>query len=154
MPAIPKREDELAQPRSRQRKDARGIATKRGTMRDVVVPEPHPEWHPIAANLYRAALASGQADFYQSSDVMMLYTLCEDLSQYKQSGRRSSQMLAAIMGGLSSLMLTEGDRRKVRIELHEAERPEQTTGAKVIGLYEVSLAKPPARRGARTPPSD
>lgn len=79
------------------------------------------EWHPIAVRLYNSAKKSGQSAFYEASDWAMLYSLCDDLSYYKSQAKRSGQMLASVMSGLSSLLLTEGDRRRVQIELEQPE---------------------------------
>lgn len=87
---------------------------------DVPIPEADPDWHPIASDLYRSLAASGQARFYEPSDWMFAYSLMDDLSSYKKQTRRSSQMLATILSGLSSLLVTEGDRRRVQIELSRA----------------------------------
>lgn len=83
------------------------------------VPAADREWHPIAKRLWNAAKRSGQSRFYEPSDWLMLFSLCDDLSYYKTRNVRSGQMLQAIMSGLTSLLLTEGDRRRVRIELDD-----------------------------------
>lgn len=93
-------------------------ASKGGGFR---VPAAGREWHPIAKRLWNAAKKSGQSRFYEPSDWMVLYSLCEDLSDYKQQSRRSAQMLASIMSGLTGLLLTEGERRRVQIELDDVE---------------------------------
>ncbi|WP_444875864.1 phage terminase small subunit [Streptomyces achromogenes] len=47
--------------------------------------------------------------------------MCEDLSYCKKSGKRSGQMLQTIYSAFERLLVAEGDRRRVRIELHEPE---------------------------------
>jgi hypothetical protein len=88
----------------------------------VRIPDPDPDWHPIAIEMYRSLGQSGQARFYEPSDWMFAYSLMDDLSSYKKQTRRSSNMLAAILSGLSSLLVTEGDRRRVQVELSRPER--------------------------------
>jgi len=127
---VPERESNLARPRSRKGSDEQ--ETKRGEMRPVRVPRADPDWHPIAKQLYDSLKKSGQADFYQQSDWAYAYSLCDDLSHYKKSKSRSSMMLAALMSAMSNLLVTEGDRRRVRIELQEPE-PE-TTPASVLAI--------------------
>lgn len=83
------------------------------------------EWHPIAKRLWNSAKQSGQSRFYEPSDWAMLYSLCDDLSYYKAQGKRSGQMLASIMSALGSLLLTEGDRRRVQVELEQPEESEE-----------------------------
>lgn len=131
MPIIPKPEAELKRPRKR--KGANQQATLVGERREIFMDwEADPEWHDIAQRIFNAAKSSGQADFYQDSDWAMLYSLCEDISYYKtpkiwtdkdtgeeRTQNRSGQMLQAILSNLASLLLTEGERRKVRMELQE-----------------------------------
>ncbi|WP_394615893.1 hypothetical protein JNUCC0626_40185 [Lentzea sp. JNUCC 0626] len=129
---VPEREDNLARPRERKGKDVQAVS--RGELRSVTVPHPDPEWHPIALRLYKALKTSGQADFYQNSDWAFAYSLCEDLSYYKRApgGKRSGQMLQTIYSAFERLLVTEGDRRRVRIELHEPE--DETTPASVTAI--------------------
>jgi len=147
MPVIPRREEELARPRSRKGKDQQPV--KRGVMRTAMVPEPDENWHPVATRLYLSALDSGQRDFYQSSDIALLWSLCDDLSDFKKAGRRSAQMAAVIYTALSKLLLTEGDRRIARIELTEP-TPEGPS-AEVVAIASIQdRLSQPARRSART----
>lgn len=131
MPRIPKREEELARPRERRGGD-RPPVTK-GVMKPLNVEQfvPDEDWHPIARMVWDGALSSGQADYYQNSDLAILYSICDDLSLYKKSGRRSSMMFSALMASMNVLLLTEGDRRKVRIEL--GEEPEKKAELHVLG---------------------
>lgn len=127
---IPNRESDLARPRSRKGSDEQ--ETKKGQMRPVRIPRADPDWHPIAKQLYDSLKKSGQADFYQQSDWALAFALCDDLSHYKKSGKRSAQMAQTLYSALGNLLVTEGDRRRVRIELHEPE--EETTSASVLAI--------------------
>lgn len=142
---IPKPESALARPRSR--KGSGEQATIHGLRRERTVTKdlkPDPEWGEIATLIFNSALASGQEDFYQDSDVALLYSLCEDINDYKNPGEgfnaktgetytkgRNGQKLTAILSGLTTLLLAEGDRRRVRLEL-QAE-PEKKADLRVIG---------------------
>ncbi|MER6231750.1 hypothetical protein ABT169_21745 [Streptomyces sp. NPDC001616] len=99
-------------------------------MKAVKVPNADSGWHPIARRLWDSLKTSGQADFYQNSDWAFAYSLCEDLSYYKKSGKRSGQMLQTIYSAFERLLVAEGDRRRVRIELTEPV-PEQDSAAVV-----------------------
>jgi hypothetical protein len=132
---IPNREQDLARPRSRKGKEI--VPVTKGELRPVVVPRADPNWHPIAKMLYKSLSTSGQADFYQNSDWALAYSICEDLSEYKKPNvdrngveytKRSGQMLQTIYSAMERLLVAEGDRRRVRIELHEKE-PEGTPAA-------------------------
>lgn len=88
---------------------------------------PADNWHPNARKLWDATLSSGQTDYYQNSDLMVLYMLCDEWSEYLKGVyvtkdgevRRKVNpiMLQTLNSILASLMLTEGDRRRARLEL-------------------------------------
>jgi hypothetical protein len=84
---------------------------------EVHIPVPDPLWHPIARQLWDSLSSSGQSKFYESSDWAMAFSLMDDLSYYKSANKRSGQMLASILSAMSTLLVTEGDRRRVGIEL-------------------------------------
>ena len=112
----------------------------RGELRPVTdVPAPDESWHPIAQDFYLSLASSGQADFYQDSDWMYAYAVCDDLSYYKKSGQRSAMMLTAIMSALSNLLVTEGDRRRVRIELTAPEPEGDDAAVLTLASYKESL---------------
>lgn len=135
MPAVRKREEELARPRERKGGDVQPVT--HGDLKPVTWDKPaDPQWHEIARDIYESARTSGQADYYQDSDWAVLYWLCSEISYHitpqtwidKDTGEertkaRSGQYLASIMSSLNSLILTEGERRKVRIELQKASAP-------------------------------
>ncbi|AKY03613.1 hypothetical protein SEA_IZZY_6 [Streptomyces phage Izzy] len=127
---VPNRESDLARPRSRKGGDVQEVT--KGVMRPVKIPNADRDWHPIAKRLWDSLKTSGQADYYQNSDWAFAWSLCEDLSYYKKSGKRSGQMLQTIYSAFERLLVAEGDRRRVRIELHEPE-PE-TTPASVLAI--------------------
>jgi len=84
---------------------------------DVGQPDAPDDWHPIAKRLWESMGESGQSRFYEPSDWAVAFSLMDDLSYYKNGAKRSGQMLQTIMSSLSSLLLTEGDRRRLQIEL-------------------------------------
>nr|DAE91142.1 MAG TPA: hypothetical protein [Caudoviricetes sp.] len=87
-------------------------------------PEPDPGWHPIAAKLWESVKQSTFTRYYEPSDWIVLYSACDDLSNYKKQERRSPTMLAAVNTMLTSLLLTEGDRRRVQIEINRIDESE------------------------------
>jgi hypothetical protein len=124
---VPNRSDDLARPRSRKGGDQQPVT--QGVLRPVTIPDPDPDWHPIARMLWDSLAESGQCDFYQQSDWAFAYSLCEDLTRYKEPlvskdgefyFKRSGQMLQTIYSAMERLLVTEGDRRRVRLELTEA----------------------------------
>ncbi|MFY1688168.1 hypothetical protein [Plantactinospora sp. WMMB782] len=133
---VPNRSDDLARPRERKGGDTQPVT--KGKARPIFWPEPDPDWHPIALMLWESCQISGQADFYQQSDIALLYSLCEDLSHYKTStyvdkdgvertAKRSGQMLQTIYSSFERLLIAEGDRRRVRLELDEEEQGEDAS---------------------------
>ncbi len=127
---VPNRSDDLARPRARKGRDV--VPVTKGVARTTTVPEPDAGWHPIARQLWDALAASGQADFYQQSDWAFAFSLCDDLSHYKNSTKRSGQMLQTIYSAMERLLVAEGDRRRVRIELHEPD--DDSTPASVVAI--------------------
>lgn len=139
---IPAREEELARPRSRNGREDNEVT--KGLARATFVPDADPDWHPIAHMLWEGLMESGQSDYYQQSDWAFAYSLMEDLTRYKEpltnreTGelyfKRSGQMLQTIYSAMERLLVTEGDRRRARIELQQPE-PENDPAA-VIALAE------------------
>lgn len=83
---------------------------------------PNPDWHYIARMIWDAALSSpGVLKYYQPTDLAVLYNTCENLSIYRNQaqtyGKIPAAALASISDSMSSLLLTEGDRRRAQIEL-------------------------------------
>ncbi|GGK13145.1 hypothetical protein GCM10010124_02120 [Pilimelia terevasa] len=137
---IPNRDDDLARPRHRNGREQ--APATRGELRPVTVPDPDPDWHPIACRLYEALRTSGQADFYQDSDWAFAFSVCDDLSHYKRATKRSGQMLQSIYSAMERLLVTEGDRRRVRIELHAPESDEKPASVLAIADYRRDLGLP------------
>jgi hypothetical protein len=128
---VPNRSDDLSRPRERKGSDI--VPVTKGVARPSTIPDSDPDWHPIAQQLWTALAASGQADFYQQSDWALAFSICEDLSHFKNSTKRSGQMLQTIYSAMERLLVAEGDRRRVRIELHEPE-DEDATPAAVVAI--------------------
>lgn len=82
------------------------------------LPEPDPLWHPIASGWYLSLRRSGQAVFYEPSDWAMARYAAELMSRALASDRApNGQLVAALNSVMGSLLTTEGDRRRARIEL-------------------------------------
>lgn len=108
-----------------------------------VDPEPPPadeEWHPIARAWYESLAASGQSHFYEPSDwataVLMAESMSRDLNPQVVGITDSGQVvteriplkgasLSSYLKAMSVLLVTEGDRRRARLELT---RPQAATG--------------------------
>lgn len=104
-------------------------------------PEPDSEWHPIALAWFRSLAESGQSAFYEPSDWATAVFVAEAMSRelepqglvYKGeiTGYHTmvvkASMLSALMSAMSSLMVTEGDRRRMRLELQRP-KPGESEG--------------------------
>jgi hypothetical protein len=82
------------------------------------LPEPEDSWHEIAVDWYLSLRESGQAAFYQPSDWATARYAAELMSRLLKSDRSpNGQLVAALNSVMSTLLTTEGDRRRARIEL-------------------------------------
>ncbi|MFJ5785334.1 phage terminase small subunit [Streptomyces hydrogenans] len=82
------------------------------------LPEPDSNWHEIAVDWYLSLRDSGQAVFYQASDWATARYAAELMSRLLNSDRApNGQLVAALNSVMGSLLTTEGDRRRARIEL-------------------------------------
>lgn len=78
-------------------------------------------WHYLCIELWDAMKESAQARYYEPSDWQFAKIQLHLLSQQLQAGRASAQMVATINTALTNLLLTEGDRRRVRLEIQRQE---------------------------------
>lgn len=89
---------------------------------------PDPEWHMDADNLWRAVRRSdGLIAFYEPSDWAVLRFLCVEWDAYRKAGSGSGQMHATLTSLMADLMLTEGTRRVLNLELATAKAIATTT---------------------------
>ncbi|GAA2598540.1 MULTISPECIES: hypothetical protein [Streptomyces] len=57
------------------------------------------------------------------------------MSHYKKSGKRSGQMRQTIYSAFERLLVAEGDRRRVHIELNEPEDEQDSAAVLAIADY-------------------
>ncbi|WP_243727114.1 hypothetical protein [Actinocrispum wychmicini] len=88
--------------------------------------------HPLIVDFYSSLKDSAQAQFYEPSDWQFARFTLHFANKLIQSARPSSQMLAAVNAALTELLVSEGARRRVRLEIER----EQTT-ATVIDVAEM-----------------
>jgi hypothetical protein len=105
------------------------------------LPEPDPLWHPIATDWYLSLRESGQAAFYQPSDWSMARYAAELMSRGLSSDRApNGQYVAALNSVMASLLTTEGDRRRARLELERKPAVAQTPASvTAIADYRASI---------------
>lgn len=79
MGVIPKRTDDLVDQRP-----SRVDRVSSGRWVEPEVPEPVKGWHKTALKVWKSFHSSGQVDFWQSTDWAIAFSVCEDLSNFKQ----------------------------------------------------------------------
>ena len=128
---------------------------------EVEVPTADEKWHPIARQLYDAQQKSGQALYMEPSDWSMLYLLCESISRdlnpqfvgLTEEGESvfeaiplKGASLNAYLKGLGELLVAEGGRRKLRLELERKNRIDEAAAGD--NVYDISKNRADAFKGA------
>lgn len=97
------------------------------------------ETHPLIPEMYESIKQSASVKYYEPTDWqfarLALYTLNQELIAAQHNGKPVGAMkLTAINQMLSALLLTEGDRRRARLEIERA--PAETSG-KVLDVTDM-----------------
>lgn len=132
MPGPPPKRDE-----ERRRRNKPDVPTEKVNLDETLAgeverPVADEGWHDVAKMMYAAAARSGQAIWYEPTDWAAIYLFCESLSRdleeqvvgITESGDvvraeipLKGASLSAYLKLMGQLMLTEGERRKLRVEL-------------------------------------
>lgn len=120
--------------RSNQRHGHRTAAEQARTVtapaaRRVRVPAADRDWHPLAAQLYRSLRTSGQSVFFEPSDWAAAKLAAEVTSRMLKAEKLSAMLLAAVDAMWARLLVTEADRRRLRIELEKPKADEDAVAA-------------------------
>jgi hypothetical protein len=141
--------------------------------RDVVLPVADPDWEPLTHSYWESFQSSGQAMFYEPSDWMTAYMLMEVLDrwlkpqdvrtgEYRPGAQEGGEVeytftpkivpipgnvLSSILKGLTSLMATEGDRRRLKMELERKAAMEAAAGGDAT-VTDIVKRREDAFRGA------
>jgi hypothetical protein len=111
MPPIPKRSDQR-----RRRNLDQSVPDKVTVTGPAVKPPPiRREIHPLARRWYKSLAQSGQSRFYEASDWALALVVAEAINDYMAEAKAAK--FAGILAGSSLLLTTEGDRRRMRLEL-------------------------------------
>jgi hypothetical protein len=125
---VPKRSEERT--RRNKPENEGGVPLSKGERVPYKVPPVDSSWHPRAKQWYRSLSRSGMREYYELSDYEMARLLCDALTEYYK--RPTAMMLATILQGMTSLGVTEGERRRMRIELEQPKELE--TSASIVAL--------------------
>jgi hypothetical protein len=140
---VPKRADRRLGHRSKA--DAAAVSHSPAG-RNVVVPEPDKNWHPMARDWFVSLRESGQHAWYESSDWATAVVWAEVLSRQLASEKPSAVMVQAWASAAGELLSTEGARRRVRLELDRtptSDADQEAADAAVNVLY-AQFGEPPA----------
>lgn len=118
---IPKRSDQ----RRRENKPEIPVVTAAAS-RVPKIPAASRNWHPLARDMYNSLKDSGQRVFFEASDWQTARLAAEATSRMLEAERFSAMLLSAVDAMWSRLLMTEADRRRLKIEL---ERPKEDTAA-------------------------
>lgn len=107
---------------------------------EVEIPVADEGWHPIAKQIWESQKKSGQAIYMEPSDWSMLFLMCESISRdlnpqfvglteegepVFESIPLKGASLNAYLKGFNDLLVAEGGRRKLRLELERKSRIEE-----------------------------
>ena len=76
---------------------------------------------PLAQSWYAALADSGQSQFYEASDWATAQLVAEAIHTYAEAP--TAALLTTILTGSGLLLATEGDRRRLRLELVREDKP-------------------------------
>ena len=145
---VPKRTEELMGHGRRAEREGEVTRVERD-LSEIPRPAPRPEWHPMARNWYESLGHSGQSAFYEPSDWMTAMWLADQMSKHLypkyvgltregdpviQEAPMSGQEIQAFLKGMTSLLATEGDRRRAAIELgrRKSDEEEEATVLRLV----------------------
>lgn len=139
---IPKRSDERTR---RNKTDESGLELKKGNSFGVrEAPPAREEWCDEVVHWYAMLQNSGMSEFYEYSDYAQALIIGDALNEFysREPGRRSWQMVDTVLKHMATLGTTEGERRRMRIELEPATAPEKSAAQKAKDRWKNDLSKP------------
>lgn len=77
--------------------------------------------HKLVKSMYDSLKVSGQAKYFEPSDWQLARITLHLLDQQLKAGRMNSQILTTIFSNFSDLLVSEGARRRMRIEIERVE---------------------------------
>lgn len=134
---VPKRSDQRRR-RNKVDIDSAPVAPAAGEVRGPECPEGVAG---LAKVWYESLRTSGQSIYYADSDWASALIIARAIEQFET--RPTAHMLTAILSGCGSLAATEGDRRRLRIELETQSSGDEDEDAAVVAIddYQRRLAR-------------
>lgn len=131
---VPKRSDEIMGHRTKAERAQR--ETHPGVGKPVPIPDPQPDWHPLAIAWYQSLAESGQHQYYEASDWAVAGIVAETMSRTLKRSYATANHYSVILSGCSDLLSTEGARRRLRLELQRHQTvPDTAEGVTAINEY-------------------
>lgn len=93
------------------------------------VPAADRTWHPIARGMFESLQRSGQSEFFEASDWQSARLAAEATSRLLKAEKFSAMLLSAVDAMWARLLMTEADRRRLRIELERPAEDEDEAAA-------------------------
>jgi hypothetical protein len=116
----------------------------------VEVPTANAKWHPVAKRWFDSLALSGQSAFYEPSDWATAYVVAESISRELKpvcightldgvpvmaAVPPRGATVAAWLKAMTALMATEGDRRRMRLELNRPAPTEESADVSELDEY-------------------
>lgn len=92
-----------------------------------------PEAHPLVKDMYQAMRDSAQARFFEPSDWAYAKFTLHFADLLLKSSRPSGQILASVQSMLNELLVSEGARRRIRLEVERS----SSSGAEVLDVADM-----------------
>jgi hypothetical protein len=83
----------------------------------VPIPPATRGWHPIARDWYRSLAKSGQSAYYEPSDWQTARMVADQMTKLLNAEEPNAALLRAVLESSRDLLTTEGQRRRLRLEL-------------------------------------
>lgn len=116
----------------RRRNKPEGVQTVRATGgASITWPAAPAAWPEMVVDLYESLQVSGQSTFYEQSDVALARVVLDLLADQLNASKVNGQLVVGLLSQLDSLLVSEGARRRARIELERAAGPDPEEDAAV-----------------------
>ncbi len=100
----------------------------------VEIPPAAESWNELARDWYLSLAKSGQAKHFEPSDWAAARYVAEVMTRNLDAGRFSAQLFAAVWQAMGDLLTTEGERRRVKLEINRKPAKPDGEPAKVSRL--------------------
>lgn len=132
---VPKRSDH------RRRRNTDGGAVEKLHVKNphVDMPTANPEWHPLVLDWYNSLAESMQSRLYEPSDHqharLLAHLLSTALREKEEEDRKlPAMLLQTIFSEMSKLLTTEGERRRMRLEIERDDSGADKDRAEVTSI--------------------